>query len=311
MKNINIAIIGGGVAGLSCAIYVQRANAQATIYEQGVVGGLTATIDKIDNYPSYTTISGYDLANNMYEQATSLGAQVKYRQVVSVNKTDEGIVVATSRGSDIYDAVIVATGTRHNKLGIASEDALVGAGISYCATCDGNFHRGKSVAVVGSGNSAVKEALYLAGIASSVTLVCPQPVLTGDSMAIDSLATSGVTVLYNTSVIECLGSGKLSGITVVDSSTNATSTIELSGLFVAVGSRAASELLNGAGVDTDNGFVVVDSTNMTSVPGIFSAGDVTNGKLRQIVTACGAGATAGNYAVAYARKQAVLKNKQL
>ncbi len=310
MKNINIAIIGGGVAGLSCAIYALRANANATIYEQGVIGGLTATIDKIDNYPSYTTINGFDLANNMQEQAMALGLTVKYRQVVSVTKGEEGITVATARGSEVYDAVVVATGTRHNKLGIASEEPLVGLGISYCATCDGNFHRGKSVAVVGSGNSAVKEALYLAGIASKVVLVCPQPVLSGDSMAIDSLSASGVEVLYNSSVTQCMGEGKLSGITVVDSTTGQSTNIELSGLFVAVGARAASELLNNAGVDTDNGFVVCDNTNMTSVAGIFAAGDVTNGKLRQIVTACGAGATAGNFAVAYARKQAVLKSRQ-
>lgn len=304
MNNINIAIIGGGVAGLSCAIYALRANANATIYEQGVIGGLTATIDTIDNYPSYNTISGFDLANNMYEQAMALGLTVKYRQVVSVTKSDGGITVATARGSQVYDAVVVATGTRHNKLGIASEEPLVGAGISYCATCDGNFHRGKTVAVVGSGNSAVKEALYLAGVASKVILVSPQPTLAGDSLAIDSLASSGVEILYNSTVTECIGDGRLSGIEVSNSSGDSRH-IELSGLFVAVGSRAASELLVDAGVDMHNGFVVVDDTNMTSVAGIFSAGDVTNGRLRQIVTACGAGATAGNFAVAYARRNKI------
>ncbi len=308
MNNINIAIIGGGVAGLSCAIYALRANASVTIYEQGAMGGLTATIDKIDNYPSYTTISGFDLAFSMQEQAMALGLNIKYRQVVSVTKGDEGITVATSRGSEVYDAVVVATGTRHNKLGIASEEALVGLGISYCATCDGNFHRGKTVAVVGSGNSAVKEALYLAGIASRVVLVSPQATLTGDSLAIDSLATSGVEILYNSTVSECIGEGRLTGIEVVDSS-GTSSHIELSGLFVAVGSRAASELLAGAGVDTHNGFVVVDDTNMTSQEGIFAAGDVTNGRLRQIVTACGAGATAGNFAVAYARRRKIASKK--
>ncbi len=304
MKNINIAIIGGGVAGLSCAIYALRANANATIFEQGAMGGLTATIDKIDNYPSYSTISGFDLADNMQQQATQLGLVTKYRQVVSVSKGDSGIVVATTRGSEVYDAVVVATGTRHNKLGIATEEALVGLGISYCATCDGNFHRGKRVAVVGSGNSAVKEALYLAGVASEVLLVSPQPTLSGDSVAIDSLASSGVQVLYNTTVTQCLGEGRLTAIELSDSEGNS-STVELSGLFVAVGSRAASELLVGAGVDMHNGFVVVDDTNMTSQPGIFAAGDVTNGRLRPIVTACAGGATAGNFAVSYARRNAV------
>lgn len=308
---VKIAIIGGGVAGLSSAIYALRANAEVELYEQGTIGGLTATIDTIDNYPSYKSINGFDLANNMYEQAMELGLVVKYRSVVRVNKVDSGVEVVTTRGSELYDSVIVATGTHHNKLGIASEEPLVGAGISYCATCDGNFHRNKVVAIVGSGNTAVKEALYLAGVAGHVHVVSPQPVLSGDSLAIEQLINnSSITVHYSTTVTECIGEGKLQSVVVANSVTGESHTIELSGLFIAIGANPASGLLSSSGAETTRGYIVADDTMMTTVDGIFVAGDVRTGKLKQIVTACGDGATAGNYAVAYARKVKALALKK-
>lgn len=300
MKDINIAVIGGGVAGLSASIYALRGNAKVTLYEQGVIGGLTATIDKIDNYPSYTTIDGFTLTDNMYQQALSLGLNVQYQQVVSLSKVADGIEVVTPQSTAVYDAVVVATGTYHNKLGLASEEQYVGKGVSYCATCDGNFYKNKSVVVVGSGNSAVKEALYLSGIASQCIVVCSANSLSGDSMAIEKLlSSSNVQVHYNSVVSSIDGDNKVQGITIACGKDSMT--IECSAVFVAVGSKPASHMLTGSGVVCNNGYVVADETMMTNIDGIFVAGDVYNGKLKQIITACGNGATAGNFAVIYAR----------
>ena len=192
----NIAIIGGGVAGLSAAIYALRANVNVTLFEQFGLGGLVATLDKIENYPSYPSIEGWELAQNMATQAKQLGLKQTRQKVLSLTKCDNGFCITTDKGQHTFDAVIVATGTTHNKLGI--ENDYIGKGVSYCATCDGNFYRNLDVAVVGSGNSATKEALYLADICKTVYLVANSE-LTGEQKVIDALlAKDNVQLVYGT-----------------------------------------------------------------------------------------------------------------
>ena len=169
MTKPTIAIIGGGVAGLTAAVYALRANADVTIFEKQGLGGLTATIDKIENFPTYSTVNGFDLTQSLSKQVLDLGAKVVYQQVLDVAKENDDFVVTTNKQKYLFDAVIVATGTKHGKLGIESN--YVGKGVSYCATCDGNFYRNADVAVVGNTNTAVKEVLYLAGLCKTVYLV--------------------------------------------------------------------------------------------------------------------------------------------
>ena len=293
----NIAIIGGGVAGLSAAIYALRANAQVTMFEQYGLGGLVATIDKIENYPSYPSIDGFELANNMVMQAKQLGLKVVRRKVLSLTKDQDDFVVTTDKDSYTFTAVIVATGTSHNKLGIESD--FVGKGVSYCATCDGNFYRNMPVAVVGNGKQAVREATYLADLCSLVHLIVPESQLNAEARAIDDLlAKTNVQIMYNATVSEIVCADTVSAIKVF--ANNSLSQIEVNGVFVAIGAKPITDFINIEGVEKQKGYLVVDDKCQTSVQGLFAAGDVTNGPLKQIVTSCGDGAKAAVFACAYA-----------
>lgn len=293
----NIAIIGGGVAGLSAAIYALRANAQVTMFEQYGLGGLVATIDKIENYPSYPSIDGFELANNMVMQAKQLGLKVVRRKVLSLTKEQDDFVVTTDKDSYTFTAVIVATGTSHNKLGIESD--FVGKGVSYCATCDGNFYRNMPVAVVGNGKQAVREATYLADLCSLVHLIVPENQLNAEARAIDDLlAKTNVQIIYNATVSEIVCEDTVSAIKVF--ANNSLSQIDVNGVFVAIGAKPITDFINIEGVEKQKGYLVVDDKCQTSVQGLYAAGDVTNGPLKQIVTACGDGAKAAVFACAYA-----------
>ena len=293
----NIAIIGGGVAGLSAAIYALRANAQVTMFEQYGLGGLVATIDKIENYPSYPSIDGFELANNMVMQAKQLGLKVVRRKVLSLTKEQDDFVVTTDKDSYTFTAVIVATGTSHNKLGIESD--FVGKGVSYCATCDGNFYRNMPVAVVGNGKQAVREATYLADLCSLVHLIVPESQLNAEARAIDDLlAKTNVQIIYNATVSEIVCEDTVSAIKVF--ANNSLSQIDVNGVFVAIGAKPITDFINIEGVEKQKGYLVVDDKCQTSVQGLYAAGDVTNGPLKQIVTACGDGAKAAVFACAYA-----------
>ena len=235
----NIAIIGGGVAGLSAAIYALRANAQVTMFEQYGLGGLVATIDKIENYPSYPSIDGFELANNMVMQAKQLGLKVVRRKVLSLTKEQNDFVVTTDKDSYTFTAVIVATGTSHNKLGIESD--FVGKGVSYCATCDGNFYRNMPVAVVGNGKQAVREATYLADLCSLVHLIVPESQLNAEARAIDDLlAKTNVQIMYNATVSEIVCENTVSAIKVF--ANNSLSQIDVNGVFVAIGAKPLQTL---------------------------------------------------------------------
>ena len=301
MTKPNIAIIGGGVAGLTAAVYALRANASVTIFEKQGLGGLTATIDKIENFPTYSVVNGFDLTQNLANQVKDLGVEVVLEQVLDVKKLADGTFdVVTNKQTYNYHSVIVATGTKHGKLGIESN--YVGKGVSYCATCDGNFFRGYDVAVVGNTNSAVKETLYLANLCKTVYLIYNGE-MDADQMSIDQLkGYANVKMLQNTVVTQLIGNDFLEGAVINNVANGTTTNLAIDGLFVAVGSKPETEFLVNAGVEMSKGFVKVDEKCQSSVEGLFGAGDVTNGMLKQIVTACGDGAKAGSFAVVYAKK---------
>ena len=292
----NIAIIGGGVAGLSAAIYALRANVNVTLFEQYGLGGLVATLDKIENYPSYSSVDGWELAQNMASQAKQLGLKQTRQKVLSLTKCDNVFCITTDKGQYTFDAVIVATGTTHNKLGI--EGDYVGKGVSYCATCDGNFYRNLDVAVVGNGNSAIKEALYLSDLCKTVYVVANAELI-GEQKVIDNLlAKDNVELVYGT-VSAIGGDDEVQYVDVF--ADGATTTLEVSGIFVAVGSTPATDFVKVEGLNMQKGYIVVDDRAQTNVKGLYAAGDVTNGPLKQIVTACGDGAKAGLFASAYSK----------
>ena len=291
-----IAIIGGGVAGLSAAIYALRANAEVTLFEQFGLGGLVATIDKIENYPSYKSVEGFQLASDMAAQAKALGLNVVRRRVVSLSKNGDDFIILTDKGEYVFPSVVVATGTSHNKLGI--EDNYVGKGVSYCATCDGNFHRGRPVAVVGGGNTAVKEALYLADLCSIVHLIAPQDALSGEALAIENLLKNPhMVVHYGATVTEIGGDDTVKSIKIFKD--GAVSELAVEGVFVAIGAKPVTDFIHIDGLNMNRGYLCVDSRCETSVKGLFACGDVTDGPLKQIVTACADGAKAGAFASAF------------
>ena len=291
-----IAIIGGGVAGLTAAIYALRANAEVTLFEQFGLGGLVATIDKIENFPSHKSVEGWQLANDMAEQAKALGLKTIRKRVVSLTKTGDEFTIVTDKGEHVFPSVVIATGTSHNKLGI--EDAYVGKGVSYCATCDGNFYRGRPVAVVGGGNAAVKEALYLSDLCSVVHVIAPQTAFSAEEVAIENLlAKSNVIVHYGASVSEIFGDDAVSSIKIF--SNGGLSELNVDGVFVAIGAKPVTDFIRIDGLNMNKGYISVDGRCETSVKGLFACGDVTDGALKQIVTACSDGAKAGAFASAY------------
>lgn len=301
----SIAIVGGGVAGLSAAIYALRANCEVTLFEQFGLGGLTATLGKIENYPSYTQIEGWQLADNISKQAKALGLKTMRSRVLSITKQDDLFVLRTEKGDFSFSAVIVATGTAHNKLGF--EAPYVGKGVSYCATCDGNFYKNKPVAVIGGGTPAVREALYLSELCSTVYAVVPQADFAAEEMAVcELLSKPNVVTMYNCQVSKIIGEQSVSAMEVFDG--NVAQQIAVDGIFVAIGSAPVTDFIQIDGVEKRHGYLVVDEKCQTNIAGLFAAGDVAANSLKQIVTACADGAKAGNFAAAFSGK--ILSQKQ-
>ena len=291
-----IAIIGGGVAGLSAAVYALRSGAEVTMFEQFGLGGLVATIDKIENYPSYASVEGWKLASDMSAQAKALGLKTFRQKALSLTKNGDSFVVTTDKGEYEFPGVVIATGTAHNKLGI--EGDLVGKGVSYCATCDGAFYRDCPVIVVGGGSIAVNEATYLADLCSTVYVALPQAEFAAEEKAVNRLLEkSNVKALYGTTVAEIVGDDVVKSVKVF--SDGKLQELKVDGVFIAIGAAPVTDFVRIEGVEMQRGYVVVDGRCETTVKGLFAAGDVTNGPLKQIVTACADGAKAGAFASAY------------
>lgn len=296
----DIAIVGGGVAGLTSAVYALRRGLNVVLFEKLAVGGQTALIEKIENFPSYESINGYDLVSKMLEQAVSLGLSVKYEEVVAI-KPDRAYISINSTGGEYRTkTVIIATGATHKTLGLGEK--YVGKGVHYCATCDGMFYKDKTVAVVGGTNIAMSDALYLSNLAKKVFVLVPQSRLLGQDVIMQTLGKPNVHFMFSSKVEELFGDDKkVSGVQVKNNEGESIR-LDVDGVFVAIGTTPLSGFVSDL-VDTAEGRIIVDKNMATSRKGIFAAGDVLDKKLKQIVTACAEGAVAAESAAEYITKE--------
>lgn len=286
-------VIGAGPAGLTSALYLARANQQVLVLEQKSYGGQIINANKIENYPGIDSISGFDFATNLYNQVKNLNVEIKYETVLRV---DENKRVITNRNEYQARTVIIATGATNRKLGLETEEKLVGRGISYCATCDGNFYRNKVVAVIGGGNTALEDALYLSNLASKVYLIHRREEFRGNEQTLEELKKKdNVELLLNAIVLSLKGEDKLEAIMIkqIDKIEN----ISIDGLFVAIGQEPKNEIFQNV-VDLDeSGYIITHEEVLTKTKGIYAIGDARVKEIRQLTTATGDGTIAAMIAL--------------
>ena len=299
----DIIIIGAGTAGLTAAIYGQRAGLSCRIFEKYAPGGQIVNSPSIENYPGMYGVSGYDYSMALFDQAQKLGAAVEFAEVTGIDFSGEIKKVSTTAGDFEAKAVIIATGAARRKIGCKGEDEFEGRGVSYCAPCDGAFFRGKTVAVVGGGESAFEEPEYLAEICDKVYLIHRRDVFSAAKTAVDSvLKKKNVTVLTNSVIEEIKGVNAVSSVVLKNRANQSTAEIPLSAVFVAIGLSPD----NGMYIDVlkldESGYFDADENCGTNIAGVFAAGDTRKKHLRQLVTAASDGAAAATEAANYIRK---------
>ena len=299
----DVIIIGAGTAGLSAAIYVQRSGRKAVCLEENTFGGQIVNTPEIANYPGIKNISGFDFAMGLYEQATALGAEVEFEKAVKIICEGDDRIVETSSGKTFTGkAVIIATGAKNRHLGIEREDELLGKGISYCATCDGAFFKGKNVAVNGGGNTALEDAMFLSGYCSKVYIIHRREGFRGEPDTLEALKKlENVEFVLNATVTKLLGENSLEGVEVKDKITEETKVIPVSGLFVAIGQVPDNEDFAEIAELDSSGYVKADESCYTKTPGVFTAGDCRTKAVRQLTTAASDGAVAALAACSYIR----------
>jgi thioredoxin reductase (NADPH) len=293
----DIIVIGAGPAGLTAALYASRAGASVKVIEAGAPGGKLNLTADVENYPGIKKIQGPQLAYDLYEHGLSFGAKLEMTEVTGIEDLGDHKVVKTSSGDFEAKNVIIATGTKERKMNVPGETELAGKGVSYCAVCDGPFFKGKEVAVVGGGNSAIEEAVYLSNIASKVHVVMRRDVFRADKVIADQAkAQSNIEFHFKKKPHQVLSDdGKVSGLEVSDSDTGELSVINVSAVFPFVGADPVTGFAKDLGILDKRGYVIVDEHMETKVKGIFAVGDVREKELRQIITAENDGAIAGQY----------------
>lgn len=300
-KRYDVIVIGGGPAGYTAAIYTARAGLRTLVLEKLYPGGQMVETTKIDNYPGFSEgIDGATLGSNMHSNAKRFGAETVNAQVLSVELGGAEKIVDTAKERYVAPVVIVATGAGHRHLGLKKEQQLLGKGVAYCASCDGALYRGKTVAVVGGGNSAVADALLLSRIAKKVHLIHRRDTLRADKVSRTALAQAeNVQFHWNSAVEDLLHGETLTGAKLRDLQTGEISGLPLDGLFISIGRSPATELFASQLELDSGGYIVADESTRTSLPGVFAAGDVRTKPVRQIVTAEADGAVAAHHAEAY------------
>lgn len=288
-------IIGSGVAGMTAAIYLKRARKDICILENGVPGGQITLASSVENYPGFSSITGSDLALNIYNQVLNLGVTYKYTKANQVKVEDDFITVITDKEEIKCKNLIIATGRAPRKLEVTLEDRLVGSGISFCATCDSSLYKDKKVAVVGGGTAALEEAIYLSKICNSVTLIHRRNTFSAtDALVNDVKNTKNITILTNRTVKEFkINDNKLSGIVLEDKQKNQEE-IMVDGCFEYIGQVPNTKIFENLDILDDKGYVNVDKNYQTKISGIYAAGDCVKKDLYQVVTACSEGAIAAN-----------------
>lgn len=281
-------IIGAGASGLTAAIYLLRSNLKVAIIEESMPGGQIANTYVIENYPGFEKVDGVTLATNMYMQATNLGVEYFGEKALEINKTNEGFEVFLSDDKLIAKSVIVATGMKHRKLGLDNEERFSGNGISWCAICDGNLYQGKDVAVVGGGNSALEESLYLSRIARKVYLIHRRNEFRADAFVVDKVKkTNNIELLLNDEILELNGDKYITGLVLKSGKK-----ISIEGLFEYIGFLPNSEIVKNFDITDEAGFIITDENCETKIKGLYAVGDVIHKNVRQIVTAVNDGAIA-------------------
>lgn len=303
-REFDVAIIGQGPAGMTAALYAARAGLTTASFERMGPGGQMVDTEQLDNYPGFAEgVQAFDLAFAMSAQAARFGAVSLNEEVTELDLQANPKRIVTALGNEYrVRAVIIATGAEPRPLGVAREQELAGRGVSYCATCDGGFFRGKEVAVVGGGNTAAGDAIYLSRICSHVHLIHRRDALRADAVYTKPLAELPNVTMHWNSTVETLHdeAGVLTGLTLRDTQTGELSHIDSSALFVAVGTKPKTALVEGSGIELDKaGYIVADETGKTSIPGVFVAGDARTKALRQVSTAVGDGANAAQAAFEY------------
>lgn len=292
----DLVVVGAGPAALSAAIYTTREDIDTVLIEKGVVGGLAAITDKIDNYPGFAEgVSGMDLADSLWKQAERFGTKIEFGEVTAIDIEEGKKRVITPTADYLADAVLIATGTDWKKLGIPGEQEYYGKGVHYCATCDGPLYKGKKLVVVGGGNSAIQEAIFLTKFASHIDLLVRGDKLRASEVLQHDLKNylDKITVHYNTSTDKIVGAdNRVSKVLGTSKATNLKLELEADGVFIFIGLQPTTGFLDTSGVKTDEfGFVITNEKLETNVEGIFAAGDVRSGATMQIASATGEGAT--------------------
>lgn len=292
----SLAIIGAGPSALAAAIYTTREDIPTVLYEKGVVGGLAAITDKVENYPGFPSgVEGMILANQFQSQAERFGADIEFGEVSSVKKLNNAIEIIVDNKPILADAVLIATGSSYKKTGMPGEDDFYGKGVHYCATCDGAFYRDKKIAVIGGGNSAIQEAIFLTRFASHIDLLVRSKIRASDVLQKELkkyIDEGKITVHLKTTPQKILSlEGKINGIEI--NQEDDIKQLEVEGVFVFIGLNPNTGFLQGSGIELDEqGLIKTNSRLETNIPGIFASGDIRSGSTMQIASAVGEGASA-------------------
>ena len=301
VKEYDVAILGAGPAGMTAAVYASRAELKTVMIERGMPGGQVASTEDVENFPGFSLITGPELSSKMFEHSTKFGAEYKYGDVKSV--TLDGNYKLIDLGSETIKAkaVIIATGTEHKKIGVPGEEALAGKGVSYCAVCDGAFFKERHLVVIGGGDSAVEEGIFLTKYASKVTVVHRRDTLRAQKIIQDrAFNNDKMEFIWDTEIQSINGDGVVQSVTLLDKNTGETYDYEADGVFIYIGLLPLTEPFKDLGIlDEETGYVTSNEEMETSIPGIFAAGDVREKTLRQIVTATGDGSIAAQNASEY------------
>ncbi len=296
----DIIIIGAGTAGLSAAIYGVRSGKSVIILESNSYGGQIISSSEVENYPGIKSMTGYEFATNLYEQTIDLGAKIEYVKVIGIKDEDDKKIVLTNKGEYEGKSVIIATGSKKRPLGLENEEKYVGAGISYCATCDGMFFKGRDVAVAGGGNTALEDALFLSEYCNKVYIIHRRDEFRGEAALVEAIKNrENIEILLNYNVIDIKGEDIIENIVIKDIKTSDEREITVNGLFIAVGQMPACEEYKNLIELDEYGYIISDESCKTNIDGIFVAGDCRTKKVRQLTTAAADGAVAALAAYEY------------
>ena len=302
MENIyDMLILGGGPAGYTAALYAARAGFDTLLIERMSAGGQMALTGEIENYPGFDEgVDGFTLGMKMQTAAEKFGAKTEYDEVAEVDFSGKIKKVRTVGGEFFGKTVVISTGANPRELGVNGESELVGRGVHYCAHCDGRFYKDKTVAVIGGGNSAVSDALYLSRLAKKVYLIHRRDSLRAEKIFEEALKNAdNIEILWNSKVEDFITDGRVTGLKLICTQSEKVSEIECDGVFVSIGRKPATDFLQGVVALDKNGYIVADESTKTEIDGVYAVGDVRTKPLRQIVTAAADGAVAVHFAEEY------------